>query len=66
MITCFGRPPHIKVCNEGHLVLEYTFDDLMRIKSWHFAIKQFRELIPRSVVAIPVKIIQNSSFSQSI
>jgi hypothetical protein len=25
----------------------------MRIKSWHFAIKQFRELIPRSIVAIP-------------
>jgi len=54
MITCFGKPPHIKVCTEGHLILEYTFDDLMRIKSWHFAIKQFRELIPRSIVAIPV------------
>jgi hypothetical protein len=53
MITCFGKPPYIKVCTEGHLILEYTFDDLMRIKSWHFIIKQFRELIPRSVVAIP-------------
>ncbi|CAF3513501.1 unnamed protein product [Rotaria socialis] len=53
MVTCFGKPPHIKVCTEGHLILEYTFDDLMRIKSWHFAIKQFRELIPRSIVAIP-------------
>ncbi|CAF1033517.1 unnamed protein product [Adineta ricciae] len=53
MITCFGKPPHIKVCTEGHLTLEYAFDDLMRIKSWHFAIKQFRELIPRSIVAIP-------------
>ncbi|CAF3845488.1 unnamed protein product [Adineta steineri] len=53
MITCFGKPPHIKVCTDGHLILEYTFDDLMRIKSWHFAIKQFRELIPRSIVAIP-------------
>ncbi|UJR24952.1 hypothetical protein I4U23_006316 [Adineta vaga] len=53
MITCFGKPPHIKVCTDGHLILEYIFDDLMRIKSWHFAIKQFRELIPRSIVAIP-------------
>ncbi|CAF1272309.1 unnamed protein product [Rotaria sordida] len=53
MVTCFGKPSHIKVCTEGHLILEYTFDDLMRIKSWHFAIKQFRELIPRSIVAIP-------------
>lgn len=26
----------------------------MRIKSWNFSIKQHRELIPRSVVAIPV------------
>ncbi|CAF1436342.1 unnamed protein product, partial [Adineta steineri] len=43
----------IRVCTDGHLILEYTFDDLMRIKSWHFAIKQFRELIPRSIVAIP-------------
>jgi len=25
----------------------------MRIKSWHFSIKQHHELIPRSVIAIP-------------
>ena len=43
-----------QVCIEGHFNIEFTFDDLMRIKSWHFAIKQHRELIPRSVVAIPV------------
>jgi hypothetical protein len=28
----------------------------MRIKSWHFTIKHHRELIPRSVVAIPVRV----------
>ncbi|CAF1402316.1 unnamed protein product [Adineta steineri] len=53
LITCFGKPSHIKVCTEGHFNIEFTFDDLMRIKSWHFSIKQHRELIPRSVVAIP-------------
>ncbi|CAF3008954.1 unnamed protein product [Rotaria sp. Silwood2] len=53
LITCFGKPSFIKVCTEGHFNIEFTFDDLMRIKSWHFAIKHHRELIPRSVVAIP-------------
>ncbi|CAF3496945.1 unnamed protein product [Rotaria socialis] len=53
LITCFGKPSFIKVCNEGHFNIEFTFDDLMRIKSWNFTIKQYRELIPRSVVAIP-------------
>ncbi|CAF1505996.1 unnamed protein product [Adineta ricciae] len=53
LITCFGKPSHIKVCIEGHFNIEFTYDDLMRIKSWHFSIKQHRELIPRSVVAIP-------------
>lgn len=39
-----------QVCTEGRLILEFTFDDLMRIKSWHLAVKGHRELIPRSVV----------------
>ena len=43
-----------QVCTDGHFNIEFTFDDLMRIKSWHFTIRQHRELIPRSVVAIPV------------
>ncbi len=45
-----------QVCTEGHFNIEFTFDDLMRIKSWHFTIKHHRELIPRSVVAIPVRV----------
>jgi hypothetical protein len=53
LITCFGKPSFIKICTDGHFNIEFTFDDLMRIKSWHFSIKQHRELIPRSVVAIP-------------
>lgn len=40
------------MCTEGRLILEFTFDDLMRIKSWHFAVRTHRELIPRSVVGM--------------
>lgn len=39
-----------QVCTEGRLILEFAFDDLMRIKSWHFAVRTFKELIPRSVM----------------
>lgn len=42
----------LQVCTEGRLILEFTFDDLMRIKSWHLAVRTHRELIPRSVVAM--------------
>lgn len=52
MDTHHGKPMFTKVCTEGRLILEFTFDDLMRIKSWHFATRQHRELIPRSVIAM--------------
>ncbi|KAF4513908.1 UNVERIFIED_CONTAM: hypothetical protein B566_EDAN017649 [Ephemera danica] len=52
MITHHGKPLFTKVCTEGRLILEFTFDDLMRIKSWHLAVRTHRELIPRSVVAM--------------
>lgn len=42
----------IIVCTEGRLIVEYTFDDLMRIKSWHFSTRQHQELIPRSIIAL--------------
>lgn len=44
----------IQVCTEGRLILEFAFDDLMRIKTWHFTIRQYRELIPRSILAMHV------------
>ncbi|XP_077290857.1 LIM domain-binding protein 2 Chi isoform X2 [Arctopsyche grandis] len=50
MVTHHGKPMFTKVCTEGRLILEFTFDDLMRIKSWHLAVRTHRELIPRSVV----------------
>lgn len=42
----------LQVCTEGRLILEFTFDDLMRIKSWHMSVRTHRELVPRSVVGM--------------
>ena len=44
----------LKVYTEGRLIVEFNFDDLLRIRSWHFAIRNHRELIPRSVIAMQV------------
>ncbi|KAK7870367.1 hypothetical protein R5R35_000538 [Gryllus longicercus] len=58
MVTHHGKPMFTKamwsvqVCTEGRLILDFTFDDLMRIKSWHFAVRTHRELVPRSVVGM--------------
>ncbi|XP_048852379.1 LIM domain-binding protein 2-like isoform X2 [Brienomyrus brachyistius] len=52
MVTQHGKPMFTKVCTEGRLILEFTFDDLMRIKTWHFTIRQYRELVPRSILAV--------------
>ena len=40
------------VCTEGRLILEFGFDDLMRIKSWHFSTRHHQELISRSLIAM--------------
>lgn len=49
----FFHPFYVfKVCTEGRLVLEFTFDDLMRIKSWHMQVRTHRELVPRAVVGM--------------
>ncbi|GFS34869.1 LIM domain-binding protein 2 [Trichonephila inaurata madagascariensis] len=46
----------VVVCTEGRLILEFTFDDLMRIKSWHFATRQHRELVSRSLIAMQMSL----------
>ena len=46
----------LKVYTEGRLIVEFNFDDLLRIRSWHFAIRNHRELIPRSVIAMQVSL----------
>ncbi|KAG5855269.1 hypothetical protein ANANG_G00047310 [Anguilla anguilla] len=52
MITQNGKPMFTQVCVEGRLYLEFMYDDMMRIKTWHFSIRQHRELIPRSILAM--------------
>lgn len=36
-------------------MLDFTFDDLMRIKTWHFTVQQHKELVPRNIIARPVR-----------
>lgn len=50
-----------QVITEGRLILEFTFDDLMRIRSWHFAIRQHRELIPRSIIGMQVSMLHEQN-----
>ena len=45
----------LQVITEGRLLLEFTFDDLMRIRSWHFMTRQHHELVPRNVVVVQVR-----------
>ncbi|CAB4060751.1 LDB1 [Lepeophtheirus salmonis] len=57
VVTLHGKPMFTKsiikkVFTEGRLVVEFSFDDSMRIRSWHFSIRNHRELIPRSVLAL--------------
>ncbi|CAB1429161.1 unnamed protein product [Pleuronectes platessa] len=52
MVTQNGKPMFTQVCVEGRLYLEFMFDDMMRIKTWHFSIRQHREVLPRSILAM--------------
>jgi len=38
------------VLTEGKLSLEFTFDDLMRIKSWSMMVRTHREMIPKNAL----------------
>lgn len=51
-INAVSRESSILVCTEGRLIVEFTVDDLMRIKSWNFSTRQHQELIPRSLIAL--------------
>uniref|UniRef100_A0A8C6SXB3 LIM domain binding 1a n=1 Tax=Neogobius melanostomus TaxID=47308 RepID=A0A8C6SXB3_9GOBI len=55
MVTQNGKPMFTQVCVEGRLYLEFMFDDMMRIKTWHFSIRQHREVLPRSILAMHVR-----------
>lgn len=39
-----------QVLTEGRLLLEFTCDEYMRIRNWHFVVRQHQELVSRSVL----------------
>merc|ERR1719447_2589067 len=50
MVAHYGKPTEAKVMTDGHLSIEFNFEDFMRIRSWKFQIRDNIELIPRSVL----------------
>ncbi|XP_040584023.1 uncharacterized protein [Lepeophtheirus salmonis] len=71
VVTLHGKPMFTKsiikkVFTEGRLVVEFSFDDSMRIRSWHFSIRNHRELIPRSVLALQDPGMPMESLSKNI
>lgn len=50
--NCISYADLLQVCTEGRLVLEFTFDDLMRIKAWHMTVRRHQEMIPRNFVGM--------------
>ncbi|XP_074597873.1 LIM domain-binding protein 2 Chi isoform X2 [Brevipalpus obovatus] len=47
-----SRDTSLVVLTEGKLSLKFNYDDLLRIKSWHFTTISHQELIPRNLMAI--------------
>lgn len=59
-------PVFTRVCTEGRLTLEFTYDDMMRIRSWNLAVRQHKELVLRSTAAAAViAILQQGPVSNS-
>lgn len=50
MTTTYLKPLPTKVLTEGRLLVEFTFDDLMRIRNWHFVVHHHQELVSRNVL----------------
>jgi len=66
VVTLHGKPMFTKVYTEGRLIVEFTFDDMMRIRSWHFAVRNHRELIPRSLLAMQQEPAMIESLSKNV
>lgn len=47
-----NRDNTVVVLTEGKLTLKFSYDDLLRIKSWHFTTISHQELIPRNLIAL--------------
>ena len=46
-----------QVISEGRMLLEFAFDESMRIRSWHFTTKMHREMLPRSAISTQVTLL---------
>lgn len=49
-IICSDLLSLMQVHTNGHLSIEFSFDDFMRIRNWKFQIKENAELIPKSAL----------------
>ncbi|XP_046850033.1 LIM domain-binding protein 2-like isoform X2 [Xenia sp. Carnegie-2017] len=62
MTTTYLKRLRTKVVTEGRLLLEFLlFDDLMRIRNWHFNIHHHEEYIPRRLLTADRSIIEEQS-----
>ncbi|VEL22295.1 unnamed protein product [Protopolystoma xenopodis] len=52
MVMNMVRPYPTTIFVEGRLTLDFTFDELMRIRSWTFQIRNHRELIMKSMLGV--------------
>lgn len=52
MVATHTKPSLSKVFTEGKLVLEFGYDDLVRIRLWHFSVRCHREMVPRNFVSM--------------
>ncbi|OQV23850.1 LIM domain-binding protein 2 [Hypsibius exemplaris] len=50
--TTHCKPTFAKVYAEGRLIIQFTNDELMRIRSWVFAIRSHREYVPRNTLSM--------------
>lgn len=51
LVTTHTKPVYGVVTTDGRLTLEFTFEEQMRIKHWHFVIRGAHELIPKQIVS---------------
>jgi len=49
LVTTHTKPVYGIVTTDGRLSLEFTFEEQMRIKNWHFLIRGAHEMIPKTI-----------------
>jgi len=49
LVTTHTKPIYGIVTTDGRLSLEFSFEDQMRIRSWHFLIRGAHEMVPKTI-----------------